>query len=138
MNLIICIDDQYGMQFGGRRQSRDREVCKRVMEISLSSCLWLNRSAQTLFEGLAGSVRTDDTFLQNAGVGEYCFVEDLDFLHYIDRVKQIILFRWNRVYPADTYFPEQLLQSGWKKVAVTDFSGYSHERITQEVYLRED
>ena len=50
---------------------------------------------------------------------------------YID---EIILYKWNRVYPTDFYFDINL--STWNLTQVTEFKGNSHERITKEVYKK--
>ena len=53
-------------------------------------------------------------FLEQAGEGEY------------------IVFWWNRHYPPDRKFDLDL--SKWNKVSEEEFAGYSHEKITKEVY----
>ena len=47
---------------------------------------------------------------------------------------QVVLYKWNRVYPADQYFAMDL--SGWKLVETVEFPGSSHEKITEERYER--
>ena len=32
MTAIVCVDEAWGMAFHGRRQSRDRAVCARILE----------------------------------------------------------------------------------------------------------
>ena len=39
-------------------------------------------------------------------------------------------------YPSDMFFDIDL--SGWKCIRTTDFAGSSHERITEEIYTRND
>ena len=34
MKLIVCMDDKNGMAFNHRRQSRDRVLAKRIMELT--------------------------------------------------------------------------------------------------------
>lgn len=50
------------------------------------------------------------------------------------QVDSVILYKWNRVYPADQYFAMDL--SGWKLVETVEFPGSSHEKITEERYER--
>ena len=45
------------------------------------------------------------------------------------------MFRWNRDYPADTYF-DLSLESGWTRTETSEFAGSSHETITKEIYIR--
>ena len=57
------------------------------------------------------------------------------FLHpYQNKLEKIVLFRWNRVYPADTWLDLSLDEEGWHLVNCQEFSGSSHKTITQEVY----
>ena len=49
-------------------------------------------------------------------------------------VEAVVLYKWNRVYPADQYFSKDL--SGWKMVETEEFAGSSHEKITKERYER--
>ena len=61
-------------------------------------------------------------------------IEDSDIMPYMDKVTQIVLYRWNRRYPSDRKFPA--LGSEWRLVAAEDFEGNSHPVITEEVYER--
>lgn len=135
MIIIVCLDDNDGMRFNNRRQSRDLYLCQRVAELSKESVLWVNAGSNTLFEGLDANIRVDPQFLELAESGEYCFVEDRDITEFLPDVEKIIIFRWNRVYPSDMKFPMYLLQDKWHKEDVATFPGKSHELITQEVYL---
>ena len=74
--------------------------------------------------------------MDQAAAGEFCFVEDQDITPYAARIEKIILFRWNRTYPADVYFNMELLSSGWILKETEEFEGSSHEKITEEVYTR--
>ncbi len=53
---------------------------------------------------------------------------------YEDRIEKVILFKWNRNYPADTFFSLDL--SGYTLEKTEDFAGNSHEKITKEIYRR--
>lgn len=131
MNIILCLDDKNGIQFNRRRQSRDRVACDRMLELAEGSTLWMNAYSEKLFP--AGQVKVDEDFLQKAGPGEYCFVEDDAFLRYFDKAEKVVIYRWNKVYPADmkidsgVFGKKQLVQK-------SDFAGNSHERITEEIY----
>ena len=50
----------------------------------------------------------------------------------VDRLEQVILYRWNRDYPADVRFTLDL--SGFRLRQRVDFAGSSHEKITEEIY----
>ena len=73
-------------------------------------------------------------FLEKAGPGEYCFVEDKDVVPYESRIEEVILCHWNRDYPADMYFKMDL--GSWKLAETQEYAGSSHEKITEERYVR--
>ena len=50
-----------------------------------------------------------------------------------EKIEKIVLFRWNRHYPADVHFQ---FPGKWHLVQTEDFPGSSHEKITMEVYER--
>ena len=52
----------------------------------------------------------------------------------VERIGEIYLYRWNRDYPAEVYFPVDL--SVWKCMETKEFAGSSHEKITRERYTR--
>lgn len=93
----------------------------------------MNGYSQRLFADMDGTIRTDENFLEQAGQQDWCFVENVDAAPYISHADEIVIFRWNRVYPADTHFPMHLLD-GWTKTETIEFAGNSHDKITQEVY----
>ena len=135
MILIICVDDQFGMMFNDRRQSSDRAVIKRIIEMSNGNRLWMDPYSTVLFPE-STQICCDINFLRRASRGDYCFVETVDIENNLDCAEKIILFRWNRRYPADLYFPVTALDNGWRRVEISEFTGTSHERITMEVYER--
>ena len=78
-------------------------------------------------------LRVAEDFLDRAGPGEFCFVEDRSVKPYETRIEQVILYRWNRAYPADLYWDLPL--DGWTLERREEFPGYSHKIITKEVYV---
>ena len=64
----------------------------------------------------------------------WCFVETQDLSAWAEQIHEIVIYRWNRHYPSDLKFPEHLFASRWQLESRCEFSGYSHETITQEVY----
>ena len=61
------------------------------------------------------------------------FLEDPEKIQESE-TETIILYRWNRKYPADHYFSIDLTQ--WKLMETTEFPGNSHEKITKEIVLK--
>lgn len=132
MTVIVCLDDNGGMLFGHRRQSRDRVLCERVLALVGNGTLWMNRYSAPLFERAA--VRVDEDYAIKAGAEDTVFVESGELP--LDKADRLIVYRWNRCYPADRVFPTEVLGTSFVLTASADFVGSSHDSITQEVYIR--
>lgn len=157
MILIAAVDDNNGMMFNKRRQSKDRSLRERILLLAKGHKLWMNDytyrqfldeavsitekhtgSAPEAADGIAiEEICVDEDFLESAGSGEYCFVENVPAASYEEKMEKIILFRWNRKYPSDFQFDIELGTCGWKLAETKEFPGFSHEKITEEVYVRE-
>ena len=149
MKIIVCVDNQNGMMFNHRRQSQDRVLRKRILELTGGKKLWMNAYSQKQFLqvngnmskeqeqsgqlGQSGQIQADEAFLEKAGPGEPCFVEDRSVAPFAGRVERVVLYRWGRAYPADLYWDLSL--EGWTLARREEFPGFSHEIITKEVYI---
>ena len=131
MNIIICLDDKNGIRFNGRRQSRDSVLCERVLAMAKGGGLYMSEDSAKMFP--FACVKAQDGFLSFAKAGDFCFVEDDEFLRCSDRFERVIVYRWNKVYPSDLKVDTRFLDK-MKLVSSTDFKGSSHERITEEIY----
>lgn len=135
MIVIACLDDAFGMMFNNRRQSKDRIVREHILEHIGDGKLWMNAYTKKQFVDCdQENIVVDEAFLEKAEAGEFCFVENVDITPYIERIEKLILFKWNRSYPGDFFFPMQLFSSRWTVSKIEEFVGYSHEKITKEVY----
>ena len=132
MKVIICVDDKLGMLFNNRRQSRDAKVLEDIFK--MTEKLRIHPFSDKLFSDYTEQVDADEEFLQKADEGEACFVENQHIAPYIDKIEQIILYKWNRKYPSD--FKLDLELQEWKLMEAVEFEGSSHERITREIYQR--
>ena len=81
-----------------------------------------------------GDLRTAEDCLDRAGKGELCFVETMDPAPWLERMEGLVLYRWNRRYPADLYCTLPL--EDFVLEERREFAGSSHECITREVYRR--
>lgn len=137
MIVITCIDDNGGTIFNHRRQSQDRILRAKIVELVGSTRLWMNQYSAAQFEDCnLPNCTVDEDFLQRANPGEYCFVEGTPLMPVSEKLEKVILFRWNRTYPSDQKLDLVLTEDGWVQEVVADFEGYSHEKITMEVYVR--
>ncbi len=130
MKLIVCIDDKNGMMFNNRRQSRDKILIANLLEYCKGKKLYTTEYSAKLFPENTVEVCAK---LEEITEG-YIFAENI--LVNENEVEEIIVYKWNRLYPADTYFNIDL--ANWALVETTEFAGSSHEKITREVYERCD
>ncbi len=132
MEIIICLDDNNGMLFNNRRQSRDSKVLEDIKN-SLKGNLTIFPFSEKLIKGSEIPYQLmSDTVNENAVI----FVEDRGIKELLSAVHKITVYRWNRVYPADTYLDIDFAAESFKSVSVCEFEGSSHEKITKEVYER--
>ena len=130
MNIIACVDDNKGQLFNGRRQSKDIQVISKILNITEGKNLLINSFSEKLFEEKA-IVNVD--FLECAGEGDFCFIENVSASEYIEKINKVYLFKWNRKYPSDFTFDLEL-ENNFHLVSVEEFQGNSHELVTLEVW----
>ena len=103
MKIIVCVDNQNGMMFNHRRQSQDRVLRKRILELTGGKKLWMNAYSQKQFLqvngnmpkeqeqsgqlGQSGQIQADEAFLEKAGPGEF-------FVIGTGIIRQICILRW--------------------------------------------
>lgn len=136
MNIIAIVDDNYGMMFNHRRQSRDHLLSSKILEISQYTCLRMAPYSKDLFYTLPDNVIVSENFLNEAIPGDICFVEDRALLPYAKKIDTIYLFHWNRSYPYDfrlDFIPSEQRMFLRKSM---DFEGSSHNKITLEIWQR--
>ena len=131
MILSLCADDRLGLSFGGRRLCKVSQVRRRLLELSGGKLRMSEYSARQFEE----PVYSGADYLSGAAAEDWCFAENRDYLAFSDAIGKIVLFRWNRHYPADVRFE---FPGKWALVRSEDFPGSSHEKITMEVYERCD
>lgn len=133
MIIALCIDDNLGLRFNRRRQSRDRAVAADLLQSAGGRPLRTAPGSAILFP--EGTVAACEAFLERAGEGDWCFVEDRPLTPVLPKIEALVLYRWNRVYPADTYLDVIPWEAGWRLMSREEFPGHSHKLITKEVYL---
>ena len=135
MIVMVCVDDKNGMMFNKRRQSQDRVLRHHMLELAGDKKLWMNAYSRKQFSKEDESrIAVAENGFQNIRSGEYCFLEDEDPAQYTEQIEELILFHWNRIYPADFFCTLDL--SEWKRKTTEEFAGCSHEKITQEWYVK--
>lgn len=129
MILVVCVDERDGMLFGTRRQSRDRRVTERILELAEGRPLHLSDYSLPLFEGAEGLCPSENP-AANAKKGEVCFIENTPLPE--KGIERLHLICWNRHYPATRRFDRSAYA-----LTLTDeleYAGHSHEAITERIY----
>lgn len=133
MKIVLCLDKSNGLLFGGRRQSQDRILREKLLELVGDGKLFLNAYSAKQFESDEKLAISED-FLGRAGTEDFCFIENTDIP--VEAADAFYLFFWNRDYPGDRHFDFDLKENGFKKMRTEQFAGSSHKKITLEVYGR--
>ena len=133
MKIVLCLDNSNGMLFGGRRQSQDRVLRARLLELVGDGKLFLNAYSAKQFES-DDKLAVSEDFLKRAGKDDFCLIENTDI--HAEDATMWYLFLWNRDYPGDRRFTVDLKANGFHRVHTEQFAGSSHKKITLEVYGR--
>ena len=112
----------------------DSRLRERMIRNIGGAGLYMNNYSARQFVPYLKNIVTDDLFLEKREGN--CFVETTDVSPYIAYFSRLVIYRWNRAYPGDLYFPTEVLSDGFKLIGSTDFAGSSHQCITEEVYER--
>ena len=132
MIAIVCLDENNGMFFNERRQSKDRYVIRDIVHMVENNTLYINEYSKELFETTPANIQISEDYFNQVSDNEYCFIENqiVDIL----KAKKVVVYRWDKVYPADYKLP--LRQ--YNLVSTLEFQGYSHDKIVKEVYERNE
>ncbi|MBR5280349.1 MAG: hypothetical protein IKU26_05225 [Clostridia bacterium] len=130
--MIVCLDNQNGMLFNRRRQSRDRAVIADILQDTANSTIYISDFSRDIFPEAAVCTSCPE----NAQEDAVYFVEDRSLKPALPYITKITVYRWNRDYPGDFYLDIDPLEAGFRLQTQTDFPGHSHETITKEVYVR--
>lgn len=129
MTLILCVDDRGGLMFNHRRQSQDRLVRGDMLRLCGGRPLAVSPYTARQFEPGDAIAVTEEP-----GEEDTFFLEDLPPQPFLERAEKLVLYHWNRAYPGDVRIV--LPPQSWRLEEQTEFPGYSHEKITREVYTR--
>ena len=146
MILISAVDNSMGLMFNGRRLSRDRALTNRILSIAAGKKLYPDEYSMELFKEAADQdlsaqamesrvdFQVSEEPFMNAGEGEFCFIEDRAPSGFEDKIEQLYLYFWNRDYPSDLRF--DLDMEGWRLIRSVPLQGNSHEKIDENIYVR--
>ena len=133
MRVALCLDDNCGMMFNSRRQSRDRVLIADLLcDAEKNERIYITPYSSSLFDPNDSRIIVCEQPLSLAGDSDLCFIENMSVSPYASKINEIIIYRWNRHYPADLYFDFDM--NGYEKISVSEFAGSSHEKITKEIW----
>lgn len=128
MIVFACVDDNFGLCFNKRRQSRDKTVYERIYEIIGDKKLYITDFSKDLFNEDKVLIKKEAFVSDNEDA--FFFIEN-EIPQNLVKAEKIILFFWNRNYPHDFKFA---LPDCFKEVNRYEFKGNSHDKITEITY----
>lgn len=131
MTIYVCLDDRNGMQFNRRRQSRDAAVLA-----DLEQPVYIDAFSQKLMESAGISCVLAPEDLGQLPPESGFFLEDRTPETVLPLADKVVIYRWNRHYPADICWNADLKDWGFTLESRSEFPGKSHETITREVYVK--
>ena len=126
MTVIVWAGKNGEMLFNKRRCSRDKAVVDEILS-AFGQQLCVSEYSAPLFDGCR--VISD---LAEVGDG-VLFLEDLPLSPALLQTEKLIVYRFDRVYPADVRLE---IPQNFTLTENTEFSGFAHEKITREVYTK--
>ena len=133
MTLIFCVDDNFGLMFNKRRQSRDSAVLEDIKNCFAGEKILISEYSEKLFNEASAEYVVCESFENQDGI---CFIEDEYSPDLLSLADEVILYHWGKVYPADTKFDIELLGTDFALAEQTIFKGTSHKEIEKERYTR--
>jgi len=129
MTLYICLDDRNGLKFNKRRQSRDAAVLADIQS-RITGKLLIEPFSEKLIQA------AEIPYVLPPETAEDYFAEDVPSEDILAQTEKLIIYRWNRHYPADVRWNPDFSAMGFSLQESTEFPGTSHEKITREVYKK--
>lgn len=135
MTVIVCTDERLGLSFRGKRQSRDRALTQDAVKSAGAKRILAAHYSKILFDEAGidtdgGGVLFFDDPLACAEDGDAVFLEG-DFDSRAMRADEIIIYSWNRHYPADRHLNTAALGECFDLCDTFEFVGNSHEKLTR-------
>lgn len=133
MTLIFCVDNNFGLMFNKRRQSRDSVVIEDI--INNYGKIYISQYSEKLFKEIGANYEVREDFM-NCESDCVCFIEDKYSSDLLKKADSVILYCWNRLYPSDVQLDYQIILDNFKLAENLIFKGSSHNEIKKERYIR--
>lgn len=132
MKLVICLDENNGINFNKRRQSQDIKQREDFVKLIGKEKLFLKEYSFELYKDFDLNLEIVKDFYEKEGY--YLFEEKVSD-EFLEKVDTIICYFWNRDYPFDETF-EAYQNKEWKEFEKKEFVGKSHDKITRIIYKK--
>ena len=129
MKIVVCISNNNGMMFNHRRQSKDKNLTKKILEMTKNDGLIIYPYSEPLFDGQ--DVEISEFPLAHSD--KYVFIEEPMLIPPI-LFTEIIVCKWGRDYPADQFLNIDMTQ--YQLLSTEEFVGNSHPEMTIEKWIR--
>lgn len=135
MHIISFVDKYNGTMFDGRRQTKDRLLIDYIKCLTQNNKLWCSTYSGSLFETKPENLVIDDEFLSKAGIDDFCIIEGQSIQLYLDKIKTIRLYRWNKKYPSTESFSVDNLIDLENVYNIDLFLEGTHKCIKEEIWV---
>lgn len=135
MTFIFCLDDNKGMLFNNRRQSRDANVFEDISTY-LTGDLYINSFSEKLISSAGLKYKLCDDYTALLNTDSIYFAENFSIKAHLKEIDRIIFYWWNRKYPSDFSLDFEPADYGFHSISKVEFVGKSHDKITREVYSK--
>ena len=135
ITVAITVDDKMGLAFNKRRQSRDKKLIDDLCA-KTDADIYISSYSALLFDEHKDRIKIVDDPINDCPDGGFCFVEMTDLSPHVDSISELIVYHWNRLYPADQKLDIDILSCGFKMIAKYEFIGNSHDKITKGIYKK--
>jgi len=130
MTVIMCAGKNGAVMFNKRRCSKDRAVVADILATFPGQNICVSEYSAPLFDGATVKVIANADDLMDLDV---VFLEDIPFSQIAEKCDTLIVYRWDKVYPGDVMLT---VDGGFNLGSAEELAGFSHERITKEVYKK--
>lgn len=126
MKVIICLDQNMGFSFNGKRQSKDKYVIEDITQYIeyKKSNIYVKPYSLDLFKDYnVNSIPNSNSYLFLEGNDVY------NIPNLYDKIDELIVYCWNTIYPSDSKLCLNFLK--FSNIDTYSFEGFSHEKITR-------
>ncbi len=134
MTAVICIDNYAGIGYNKRRQTRDAGIIRDAVSMCKGGRIVITPTSEKLFAGIPHICAENP--LSVMGKDDLYYAEFDVFEDVFDKADTVVIYSWNRAYPADVYFQYDPEEHGMTAESETLINGTSHDDVIKRVFVR--